>query len=119
MWHGLVMVRMPRCVVCSGCWERSSAIALAVLLQVGLKPEPALACPGFCDRGLEAACGRLFAAASRQQAATAAIGVVRAYDDLAARQPEYRAENYRIDSSDDLERWCQWATGRSSPDRSP
>ncbi|MEB3183392.1 MAG: hypothetical protein VKN15_03265 [Cyanobacteriota bacterium] len=80
-------------------------------LALGLLPEPALACPGFCDAGVETACARLFAAGSRQEAATAAIGVVRAYDALAARREEFRAPNYRVDGTGDLERWCHWATG--------
>lgn len=86
--------------------------ALSMGLAVGLLPERASACPGFCDRDVETACERLVAAGSRQDAATAAIGVVRAYDALAARREEFRAPNYSVDGTRDLERWCGWATGK-------
>lgn len=99
-------------------WSRSRGVArilhvpLGIALALSLHHEQALACMGFCDSGVENACGRLFRSRSRQEAATAAIGVVRAYDALAAREKMYRAPNYRVDRTTDLFSWCEWATSR-------
>ncbi len=88
-------------------------IMIFLLISSNLLVSPSsIACIGFCDKRVEIACNNLYSSKNKEQAATAAISVVRAYDKLALTRNEFRSENYEIDKTSNIYGWCSWATGK-------
>lgn len=89
-------------------------IEFAISLLTTVPGLRANACPGFCDQKVNDACDAFLSTNGKEKAAIAAIGVVRAYDSLAAERLEYQSQNYMIDNTTSLTTWCGWATGKST-----
>lgn len=86
--------------------------AISLLTPVtGLK---ANACTGFCDQKVNDACDAFLSTNDKEKVAIAAIGVVRAYNSLAAERIEYQSQNYVIENARSVTSWCEWATGKST-----
>lgn len=85
-------------------------LTLSVLIISQIDVLPVNGCMGLCDEGIYKACDGL--KGTRDEAATAVIKIVRAYDSYARKTQMNRAGKGAIDNTKSIYDWCGWATGK-------